>query len=156
MKHAHSNSMYTSEGCITSTLYSKKLVAPMLTKRKIHGWKEKFGWTMWGKRMLTKNQGGIWHLYLWNGCESYRLCLPFIFIRWMQDWAFHYCDKTMFFSWVPFIQMYTMINNFFNLLIETWIKINNFIMKTTMWSFIDKKPHSMGLLKLKNIDWSSN
>jgi len=100
---------------------------------------DKIGWTMWGKCMITKNQGGAWHVHLWNGCESSKLCLPFIFIRWMQDWTSHYCEKMAFFSWVPFIQMCTMINISLDLLIETWIKTNNFIMKTTMWSFIDKK-----------------
>jgi hypothetical protein len=32
-----------------------------------------------------------------------------------------------------------MINISLDLLIETWIKINNFIIKWIMWLFIDKK-----------------
>jgi hypothetical protein len=32
-----------------------------------------------------------------------------------------------------------MINMSLNLLIGMWIEINNFIMKSTMWLFIDKK-----------------
>jgi len=57
----------------------------------------------------------------------------------MQAMVFHFCDETMFFPWVPFIQMHIMINIFLDLLIGIWIKINNFIMKKAMWLFIDKK-----------------
>jgi hypothetical protein len=35
--------------------------------------------------------------------------------------------------------MHMVINIFLDLLIETWIKINNFIIKKTMWLFIPKK-----------------
>jgi hypothetical protein len=35
----------------------------------------------------------------------------------------------MFFPYVPFIQMHVVINIFLDLLIGTWTKINNFIMK---------------------------
>jgi hypothetical protein len=51
----------------------------------------------------------------------------------------HFCDETMFFPWVPFIQMYTLINISLDLLIGIWIKINNFIIKKIVWLFIDKK-----------------
>jgi len=57
----------------------------------------------------------------------------------MQAMVVHFCDETMFFPWVPFIQMHIMINIFLDLLIGIWIKINNFIMKKAMWLFIDKK-----------------
>jgi hypothetical protein len=39
----------------------------------------------------------------------------------MQATMAHFCDKTMFFPWVPFIQMHVVINIFLDLLIETWI-----------------------------------
>jgi hypothetical protein len=39
----------------------------------------------------------------------------------MQAIVVHFCDKTMFFQWVPFIQMHMVINIFLNILIETWI-----------------------------------
>jgi hypothetical protein len=45
--------------------------------------------------------------------------------------------KNDVFSWVPFIQMHMVINISLDLLIGTWIYINNFIMKTIMWLFID-------------------
>jgi hypothetical protein len=35
--------------------------------------------------------------------------------------------------------MHVVINIFINLLIKIWIQINNFIMKRTVWLFIDKK-----------------
>jgi hypothetical protein len=35
--------------------------------------------------------------------------------------------------------MHMVINIFLDLLIGTWIQINNFIMERTMWLFIDKK-----------------
>ncbi len=57
----------------------------------------------------------------------------------MQAMVVHFCDETMFFPWVPFIQMHIVINIFLDLLIGIWIKINNFIMKKAMWLFIDKK-----------------
>jgi hypothetical protein len=66
-----------------------------------------------------------------------------------------FCDKMMFFPWVPIIQMHIMINIPLNLLIETWIKINNFIIKWIVWLFIDKKNSFVsnnGFLKLKNMD----
>jgi hypothetical protein len=49
----------------------------------------------------------------------------------------HFCDKTMFFPWVPFIQMFVMTNISLNLVIGSLIKINNFIMKRTMGLFMD-------------------
>jgi hypothetical protein len=98
---------------------------------------------MWGKCMITKNQRGTWHVHLWNGCESYRLCLPFIFIRWMQDWVSHYCDKMMFFVRVPFIQMCTVINISLDLLIETWIKTTISLWKQLCGHLLIKKTHSM-------------
>jgi hypothetical protein len=76
----------------------------------------------------------------------------------MQATMVHFCDKTMFFPWVPFIQMHVVINISIDILIETWIKIHNFIMKILCgyllikFSFIG----SNGLLKLKNMDSSSN
>jgi len=45
----------------------------------------------------------------------------------------HFCDETMFFLWVPFIQMHMVIIISLDILIGTWIKINNFIMKRIMW-----------------------
>jgi len=94
---------------------------------------------MWGKCMITKNQRGTWHVHLWNGCESYRLCLPFIFIRWMQDWVSHYCDKMMFFVRLPFIQMCTVINISLDLLIETWIKTTISLWKQLCGHLLIKK-----------------
>jgi len=41
----------------------------------------------------------------------------------------HFCDETVFFPWVPFIQMLAVINISLDLLIGMWIQINNFIMK---------------------------
>jgi hypothetical protein len=57
----------------------------------------------------------------------------------MQATVAHFCDGMVFFSLVPFIQMHVVINISLNLLIGTWIYPNNFIMKKTMWLFIDKK-----------------
>jgi hypothetical protein len=57
----------------------------------------------------------------------------------MQATVAHFCDETLFFPWVPFIQMHMVINISLNILIGIWIYINNFIMKRTMWSFIDKR-----------------
>jgi len=51
----------------------------------------------------------------------------------------HFCDKIMFFPWVSFIQMHVVINISLDLLIGTWIQINNFNMKRIVWLFIDKK-----------------
>jgi hypothetical protein len=39
----------------------------------------------------------------------------------MQANVAHFCDKTMFFSQVPFIQMHMVINISLDLLIGTWI-----------------------------------
>jgi hypothetical protein len=39
----------------------------------------------------------------------------------------HFCDETMCFPWVPFIQMHMVINISLDLLIEIWIYTNNFI-----------------------------
>jgi hypothetical protein len=50
----------------------------------------------------------------------------------------HFCDETMFYPWVPFIQMLVVINTSLDLIIEIWIKINNYIMKRIVWLFIDK------------------
>jgi hypothetical protein len=36
----------------------------------------------------------------------------------------HFCDKMMFFPWVPFIQMHMVINVSLNLIIGTWIQTN--------------------------------
>ncbi len=38
----------------------------------------------------------------------------------MQAMA-HFCDEIMFFPWVPFIQMFVVINISLDLLIGTWI-----------------------------------
>jgi len=57
----------------------------------------------------------------------------------MQPTVVHFCNETMFFPWVPFNQMHMVINIYLDLQIETWIQINNFIMKWIMWLFIDKK-----------------
>jgi len=57
----------------------------------------------------------------------------------MQATVAHFCDETLFFPWVPFIQMHMVINISLNILIGIWIYINNFIMKRTMWSFIDER-----------------
>jgi hypothetical protein len=56
----------------------------------------------------------------------------------MQVMVAHFCDKMAFFPWVPFIQMHVVINISLDLLIGTWIKINNFIMKINVWFFIIK------------------
>ncbi len=61
-----------------------------------------------------------------------------IIIKQMHNRVAHFCDEMMFFSQVPFIQMHIMIKISLDLLIGTWIKINNFIMKRTKWLFIDK------------------
>jgi hypothetical protein len=55
------------------------------------------------------------------------------------DW-FTFVTKQCFFPWVRFIQMHMVINISLDLLIGIWIDANNFIMKRTMWLFIDKKP----------------
>jgi hypothetical protein len=39
----------------------------------------------------------------------------------MHNQISHYYDKTMFFSWVPYIQMHMVINISLDLLIGTWI-----------------------------------
>jgi hypothetical protein len=57
----------------------------------------------------------------------------------MQAMVAHFCDETMFFPWVPFIEMHMMINISIDLLIGIWIKTNNFIMKKFMCLFLDKK-----------------
>jgi len=59
----------------------------------------------------------------------------------MQNWMFHYCDETMFFSYVLFIQMHMVINISLGLLIKIWISTNNFIMNIIMWLFINLKTH---------------
>jgi uncharacterized protein (DUF2062 family) len=56
----------------------------------------------------------------------------------MQATMAHFYDETMFFPWVPFIQMHMVINISLDLIIGTWIKINKFIMKRIVWLFIDK------------------
>jgi hypothetical protein len=38
----------------------------------------------------------------------------------MQVMVVHFCDETMFFSWVPFIQMHMVINISLDLLIWTY------------------------------------
>jgi hypothetical protein len=55
----------------------------------------------------------------------------------MQVTVVDFCDETMFFPWVPFIQMHMVINISLNLVIRTWMKINKFIMKRIMWLSID-------------------
>jgi len=57
----------------------------------------------------------------------------------MQATVAHFYVETMFFPWVTFIQMHVVINISLDLLIGTCIHTNNFIMKRTMWLFIDKK-----------------
>jgi uncharacterized protein (DUF2062 family) len=57
----------------------------------------------------------------------------------MHNQMAHFNNEMMFFSWVPFIQMHMVINISLDLLIGTWISINNFIMKKNVWLFIDKK-----------------
>jgi len=57
----------------------------------------------------------------------------------MQVMMAHFRNETMFFPWVPFIQMCMMINISLDLLIGTLIETNNFIMKRTVWLFIIKK-----------------
>jgi hypothetical protein len=39
----------------------------------------------------------------------------------MQVMVAHFCDETLFFPWVPFIQMQMVINISIDLLIRTWI-----------------------------------
>jgi hypothetical protein len=77
----------------------------------------------------------------------------------MQATMVHFCDKMVFFPWVPFIQMYMVTNISLDLLIGPWVYINNLIVKRIVWSFIDKKNSFFsinGLLKLKNMDLLSN
>jgi len=50
----------------------------------------------------------------------------------------HFCDEMVFFPQVPFIQMHMVINISLHLVIGSWIKTNNFIMKIIVWLFIDK------------------
>jgi len=57
----------------------------------------------------------------------------------MQAIVANFCDKMVFFPWVPFIQMHMVITISLDILIKTWIQINNFIMKKIVWLFIDKK-----------------
>jgi hypothetical protein len=61
------------------------------------------------------------------------------FLRWMQAMMVHFCDETMFFPWVPFIQMHMVINISLNLLIGIWILTKNFIMNNIVLLFIDIK-----------------
>jgi hypothetical protein len=56
----------------------------------------------------------------------------------MQATMAHFCDKTIFFLWVPFIQVHVMINISLDLLIRTWIQTNNFITERTVWLFSNK------------------
>jgi len=60
----------------------------------------------------------------------------------------------MFFPWVSFIQMHVVINISIDILIGTWIYINNFIMKWINGYLLIKKSfvNSNRLLKLKNMD----
>ncbi len=55
----------------------------------------------------------------------------------MQAMVVHICDETIFFPWIPYIQMHTMFNISLNILIVTWIYTNNFILKSIVWLFID-------------------
>ncbi len=76
----------------------------------------------------------------------------------MQVILVHFCDEKMFFPWVPFIQMLMVINISLDLVIGTWIQINNFIMKELCAYLLIKNSFVScnELLKLKNMDWSSN
>jgi hypothetical protein len=56
----------------------------------------------------------------------------------MHGMVAHFCDEMVFFPWVPFIQLHMVINISLDLLIGTWIHINNFIMKKIVWLSIDK------------------
>jgi hypothetical protein len=56
----------------------------------------------------------------------------------MQAMVVHFCDETIFFPWVPFIQMSMVIDIYLDLLIRTSIYTNKFIMKRIMWLYIDK------------------
>jgi hypothetical protein len=56
----------------------------------------------------------------------------------MQATVVHFCDEMVFFPWVPFNQMHAMINISLDIMIGTWIQMTNFILKRTMWLFIDK------------------
>jgi uncharacterized protein (DUF2062 family) len=38
----------------------------------------------------------------------------------MHNQVSHYCDETMFFSWVPFIQMHMVINVILDIVIKTF------------------------------------
>jgi hypothetical protein len=42
----------------------------------------------------------------------------------MQALMAHFCDETMFFPWVPFIQMHVMINMSLDLLIGPRLRIS--------------------------------
>jgi len=56
----------------------------------------------------------------------------------MQAMVAHFCDEMVFSPWVPFNQMHVVINISLDIMIGTWIQTTNFIMKRTMWLFIDK------------------
>jgi hypothetical protein len=45
----------------------------------------------------------------------------------MQATMAHFCDETMFFPHVLFVQMHMVINISLDLLIGTWIQTNKFI-----------------------------
>ncbi len=57
----------------------------------------------------------------------------------MRAMVAHFCDETLFFPWVPFIQMHVVINISIDLLIGTWIQTSNLNMKRIVWLLIDKK-----------------
>jgi hypothetical protein len=59
----------------------------------------------------------------------------------MRAMVAHFCDETLFFPWVPIIQMHVVINVSIDLLIGTWIQTSNFNMKRIVWLLIDKKIH---------------
>jgi len=68
----------------------------------------------------------------------------------MHNWVSYYCNKMVFFTLVPFIQMHMVINISLNLLIKTWIYTYNFIMKRIVWLFIDKKIHLLVVMDFWN------
>ncbi len=68
----------------------------------------------------------------------------------MQATVVHFCDETMVFPWVPFIQMHMVINISIDLLIGAWVKTNNFITKRIIWLFIDKKIHLLVVMDISS------
>jgi hypothetical protein len=73
----------------------------------------------------------------------------------MKAMVTHFCDKTMFFPWVPFIQMHLVINIFVIYQLGLGFKLKNSLWRELCGYLLIKKPfvNNYELLKLKNMDW---